>query len=83
MPLPQGFQHHGTGNVVCKLQKSLYGLKQASCQWFAKLSSKLLGIGYHQSMADYSLFTKTANNSLTIIHVYALVHVIILRRFKT
>ena len=57
MTLPLGFPALGP-NKVCKLTKSLYGLKQASRQWFENLSQVLLACGYTQAFADHSLFIK-------------------------
>jgi len=56
---------------VCKLQRSLYGLKQASRQWNLELSKFLISQGFIQSKSDYSLFTGGHNGLSTFILIYA------------
>ena len=41
---------------VCKLQKYLYGLRQAPHQWFTKLCLKLYEYSFVRFYADYPLF---------------------------
>jgi hypothetical protein len=54
MRQPQGF-HQGGPNVICKLDKSLYGLKQAARQWNIKLHTALEQLGYKRLNSDCSL----------------------------
>ncbi|XP_077215980.1 uncharacterized protein LOC143850645 [Tasmannia lanceolata] len=69
MEIPPGFARKGETRV-CRLNKSLYRLKQASRQWFAKFSAALLAACYKQSTADYSLFTRFIGTSFTALLVY-------------
>lgn len=69
MKIPQGMTVSAP-NLVCKLQKSLYGLKQASRQWYSKLSDVLCSRGYVASKNNYSLFLKTSPHSTVIVAVY-------------
>ncbi|XP_074271215.1 uncharacterized protein LOC141595141 [Silene latifolia] len=69
MRLPQGFQAKTTGKV-CRLLKSLHGLKQASRNWFAKLTDALRGYGFTQSLADYSLLTMNKSGIFLGLLVY-------------
>jgi len=70
MSPPPGLQRQGENNLVCRLHKSLYGLKQASRQWFAKFSEAMCSAGFIQSRADYSLFTKTRGKLFTALLIY-------------
>lgn len=66
--LPSGYGQKGQ-TWVCKLNKSLYGLKQTSRQWFVKFFSVIKKIGYKQSKEDYSLFVESDGISFVVILV--------------
>ncbi|KAL1206220.1 Retrovirus-related Pol polyprotein from transposon RE2 [Cardamine amara subsp. amara] len=69
MKLPPGFRHTHP-DKVCRLQKSIYGLKQAPGCWFKKLSDALLQFGFKQSYDDYSLFSYTKQGMKIRVLIY-------------
>jgi len=69
MKLPPGLST-SKPNQVCKLSKSLYGLKQASRKWYEKLTTFLISTGYKQAASDASLFIKSTSETFTVLLVY-------------
>ena len=56
MEQPPGFIAQGESGLVCRLRRSLYGLKQSPRAWFGRFSSVVQEFGMLRSTADHSVF---------------------------
>ena len=56
MEQPPGFVAQGESGLVCRLRRSLYGLKQSPRAWFSRFSSVVQEFGMLRSTADHSVF---------------------------
>ena len=56
MEQPPGFVAQGESGLVCKLRRSLYGLKQSPRAWFSRFSSVVQEFGMIRSTTDHSVF---------------------------
>ena len=56
MVQPKGFKKPGTKNLVCRLKKSLYGLKQSLRQWYKRFDSYMIQIGYTRCEYDCCVY---------------------------
>ena len=65
---PEGYEK-GEG-LACRLNKSLYGLKQASRAWNDCLISFLAEIGYKPLVSDSCVMVSQERNNLSIIAIY-------------
>jgi len=57
-------------NLVCRLHKALYGLRQAPRQWYTKLTATLQDLGFQPSNADPSLYILRDGPHLVYLLVY-------------
>jgi hypothetical protein len=57
-------------NKVLKLNKAIYGLKQASRAWHKKVDSCMLTDGYKRSDIEPCLYTKIVGNNKTMVTLY-------------
>jgi histone deacetylase 1/2 len=67
---PPGFIDKDFPSHVCKLQKAIYGLKEAPRAWFHELKTFLLQSGFQNSHADTSLFVLHLGKHLVYLLVY-------------
>jgi hypothetical protein len=70
MEIPEGFEEHGNRSKVCKLTKSLYGLKQSGKCWNIELDKRLKAYGLLRSEKDPCVYYKNGKSGIMLIVVY-------------
>ena len=70
MDQPLGFKTKGQERKVCKLNRSIYGLKQAFRQWNIKFHQAILKDGFAMMEEDHCVYLKRSDNSFVILSLY-------------
>ena len=70
MEQPPGYIKKGEEHLVCKLKRSLYGLKQSSRCWNTVFKQYMESINFKQCTADPCIFVTGEEADLTIVAVY-------------
>ncbi|KAL5768866.1 hypothetical protein ACOSQ2_015649 [Xanthoceras sorbifolium] len=70
MEQPPGFVAQRESVRVCRLKKSLYGLKQSPRAWFGKFSQAVEKFGMMKSKSDHSVFYKQSKAGIILLVVY-------------
>ncbi|KAL9447690.1 hypothetical protein AB3S75_015212 [Citrus x aurantiifolia] len=71
MSLPPGFEKSLGSDKVCRLIKSLYGLKQSPRAWFERFGKAVISYGFLQSQGGHTIFYKhSKDGKIAILIVY-------------
>ncbi|KAE8655249.1 hypothetical protein F3Y22_tig00117034pilonHSYRG01568 [Hibiscus syriacus] len=62
MRQPEGFTQPGNEHLVCRLKKSLYGLKQSPRQWYKRFYSYMIKISYNRCEYDCCVYVKSLDD---------------------
>jgi len=62
MDQPVGFIEEGKEYMVCKLKKSIYGLKQTSKQWYLKFNDTVTSFGFKKNIVDRCIYLKVSGS---------------------
>ena len=69
MEQPPGYVQNDS-ILVCRLKKSLYGLKKAPRAWYDKMYNFFIGIGFSRCYSDPNVYTKKVEIHLIILVLY-------------
>ena len=64
MDQPVGFISHGQESKVCKLMKSIYGLKQASRSWNIHFDKAIKLFGFSQNIDEPCVYKRSVGGLL-------------------
>jgi hypothetical protein len=60
----------GKEQMGCCLKKSIYGLKQASKQWYLKLDRTIMNFGFKENIMDNCVYVKFKNGKYIFLILY-------------
>ena len=70
MKQPEGFFSSNGEHLVCKLKKSIYGLKQASRQWYLKFHDVITSFGFEENIMDQCIYQKVSGSKICFLILY-------------
>ncbi|RVW27457.1 Retrovirus-related Pol polyprotein from transposon TNT 1-94 [Vitis vinifera] len=70
MKQPEGFPSSDGEQLVCKLKKSIYNLKQASRQWYLKFHNIIFSFGFVENVMDQCIYLKVSGSKVCFLVLY-------------
>ena len=70
MVQPEGFIQKGQEQKVCKLQKSIYGLKQASRSWNIRFDTAIKSYGFEQNVDEPCVYKRIIKSTVAFLVLY-------------
>ena len=70
MSQPEGFIEQDQEQKVCKLKKSIYGLKQASRSWNIRFDTAIKSYGFEQNVDEPCVYKKVVNSIIAFLVLY-------------
>ena len=70
MMQPEGFVDPKNANKVCKLQRSIYGLVQASRSWNIRFDEMIKAFGFTQTYGEACVYKKVSGSSVAFLILY-------------
>jgi hypothetical protein len=70
MKQPEGFVVKGKKELVCKLKRSLYGLKQSPRMWYQKFDTYILSLGFVRRKFDHCIYSKEEGGHFIYVALY-------------
>ena len=70
MEQPEGFAKKGKEHLACKLKKSIYGLKQASRQWYLRFNDTITSFGFKKNAVDQCIYLKVSGSKFIMLVLY-------------
>ena len=70
MKQPEGFSSSDGEHLVCKLKKSVYGLKQTSYQWYFKFHEVISSFGVVENIMNQCIYQKVNGSKICLLVLY-------------